>query len=198
MSLERAFALVARWVRLYTRRLPDRIAERRVEEIGSDLYDHVEFERARGVREPAIALGIVSRMARGMPADVAWRRHVQPSKGDFVRQLVALLLAAIAIAVLALALDSPILVLVSVAAIGIVTLGAFVLSVQTAHRGDFVVPFIATLAGALAVAALGVTAVIVGDRDDAPGLVLFGVALITSVVVGALAFGMRTAQRSSR
>ncbi len=115
-----------------------------------------------------------------------------------MRQLVALLLAAIGIAVLALVLDSPILVLVSVGAIGIVTLGAFVTSVQTAQRGDFVIPFVATLAGALAVAALGVTAIIVGDRGDAPGLVLFGVALVTSVVVGALAFGMRTAQRSSR
>jgi hypothetical protein len=198
MRPERASSLVARWVRLYTRRLPAHIAERRVEEIDADLHEHVVFERARGAPERAIALGIVSRMARGMAADVAWRRHVQPLEGDPMRQLVALLLAAIGIAVLALVLDSPILVLVSVAAIGIVTLGAFVTSVQTAQRANFVIPFVATLAGALAVAALGVTAIIVGDRGDAPGLVLFGVALVTSVVVGALAFGMRTAQRSSR
>jgi hypothetical protein len=115
-----------------------------------------------------------------------------------MRPLVALLVAGIGIAALALAFDSPILVLASVAAIGIATLGALVVSVQTAQQGKFVLPFVASLAGALAIAALGVTAIIVGDRGDAPGLVLFGVALITSVVVGALAFGMRTAQRSSR
>jgi hypothetical protein len=190
--------LVDRWVRLYTRRLPEPIAERRAEEISADLYDHVAFERARGTADRAIALSVLSRMARGAPADVAWRRHVHPVKGDSMRPFVALLLAAIGIAVLAFILDSPILVLVSVGAIGVATLGWFVLSVQTAQQGDFVVPYVAILAGALAVAALGVSAVIVGDRDDAPGLVLVGVALITSVIVGALAFGMKTAQRSSR
>jgi hypothetical protein len=198
VSPELASSLVSTWVRLYTRRLPAHIAERRAEEIGSDVHDHVAYERERSASEWAIALGLLSRMARGMPADVAWRQHVQPWEGDFMRPLVALLVAGIGIAALALAFDSPILVLASVAAIGIATLGALVVSVQTAQQGKFVLPFVASLAGALAIAALGVTAIIVGDRGDAPGLVLFGVALITSVVVGALAFGMRTAQRSSR
>jgi hypothetical protein len=198
MSPERASSLVVRWVRLYTRRLSEPIAERRAEEISADLYDHVAFERARGTADRAIALSVLSRMARGVPADVAWRHNVHSVKGDPMRPFVGLLLAAIGIAVLALVLDSPILVLVSVGAIGVATLGWFVLSVKTAQQGDFVVPYVAILAGALAVAALGVSAVIVGDRDDAPGLVLVGVALITSVIVGALAFGMKTAQRSSR
>lgn len=198
MTPERAAAIVARWVRLYTRRLPARVAERRVEEVGSDLCDHIEFERARGAPERGIALSVVSRMVRGVPADVAWRQHVHPLEGDFMKPLVGLLLAAIGIAVAALILDSPILILLSVVGIGIATVGAFVLSIQAAQVGNVVVPFVGILAGSLAVAALGVVAIIVGDRDDAPGLVLFGVALITSVVVGALAFGMRTAQRSSR
>jgi hypothetical protein len=198
LSPERATSLVQRWVRLYTRRLPEPIAERRAEEISGDLYDHVAFERSRGTADRAITLSVLSRMARGVTADVAWRHHVHPVKGDSMRPFVALLFAAIGIAVLALVLDSPILVLVSVGAIGVATLGWFVLSVQTAQQGDFVVPYVAILAGALAVAALGVTAVIVGDRADAPGLVLVGVALITSVIVGALAYGMKTAQRSSR
>ena len=198
MSPEFASNLVTRWVRLYTRQLPPPIAERRVEEIGADLYDHVDFERSRGTADRRIALSVLSRMARGVPADLSWRQHVHPLEGDFMRPFVALLAAAIGIAFAALILDSPILVLVSVGAIGVTTLGWFVLSVQTAQRGDFVVPYVAILAGALAVAALGVTAAIVGDRADAPGLVLVGVALITSFVVGALAFGMRTPRRNTQ
>ncbi len=195
MRPERASSLVTRWVRLYTRQLPPAIAERRLEEIGADLFDHLDFERARGTTDRRIALSILSRMARGVPADLSWRQHVH-TQGDSMKPFVTLLIAAIGIAIAALYFDSPMLVLVSVGAIGVATLGWFVLSVQTAQQGDFVVPYVAILAGALAVAALGVTAAIVGDRADAPGLVLIGVALITSVVVGALAFGMRTARRT--
>lgn len=198
MSPERAAGLVARWVRLYTRRLPVRIAERRVTEIQSDLYDHLAFERGLGTADRQITLAILSRMARGIPADLIWRQHVQPLKGDLMRPLVTLLAASIGIAVAALVLDSPALVLVSVAAMGLVTLGTFVLGVQSAQDGKFLVPYVAILAGSLACAALGVIAIVVGDRGDAPGLVLVGVALITSVIVGTFAFGLRTAQRSSR
>jgi hypothetical protein len=49
----------------------------------------------------------------------------------------------------------------------------------------------------LVVAALGVTAIVFGERGDAPGLVLLGVAVITCVVVGAFQLGVRTARRSS-
>lgn len=198
MRPELASSVVTRWVRLYTRQLPPPIAERRVEEIGADLDDHVDFERSRGTPDRRIALSILSRMARGVPADLTWRQHIHPSEGDFMRPFVALLVAAIGIALAALILDSPLLVLVSVGAIGVTTLGWFVLSVQTAQQGDFVVPYVAILGGALACTALGVTAVIVGDRGDAPGLVLVGCALVTSVVVGALAFGMRTARRNAQ
>jgi uncharacterized membrane protein len=48
------------------------------------------------------------------------------------------------------------------------------------------------LATALGIAALGVGAGIVGEADDAPGLVLLGILLIGS----ACALGVRTAQRS--
>lgn len=47
---------------------------------------------------------------------------------------------------------------------------------------------------ALAVMAVGVTAAMAGEADDAPGLALIGIVLI----VGALAVAVRTAQRSSR
>ena len=48
------------------------------------------------------------------------------------------------------------------------------------------------LAAALGIAALGVLAAVLGEADDAPGLVLLGILLIGS----ACALGVRTAQRS--
>ena len=52
----------------------------------------------------------------------------------------------------------------------------------------------AVLAAALSVIALGVTAAMAGEPDDAPGLALIGIVLI----VGAFAFGVRTAYRAGR
>jgi hypothetical protein len=54
--------------------------------------------------------------------------------------------------------------------------------------------FFAIFAPALAVVAIGVTAAMHGEADDAPGLALLGILLI----VGVLAVAVRTAQRSSR
>ena len=50
----------------------------------------------------------------------------------------------------------------------------------------------AVLAGALVVVALGVTAAMAGEADDAPGLSLIGIALI----VGAFAVAVKTAYRA--
>ncbi len=54
--------------------------------------------------------------------------------------------------------------------------------------------FAAMLAASLAVVAVGVTAAMHGEADDAPGLALIGIALI----VGAFAFAVRTAYRAGR
>jgi hypothetical protein len=196
MSAERAADLVARWVRFYTREMPPPIAERRIEEIGADLHDQIEHERARGASDRLTSLSILSRMARGMVADLAWRQQVRTSRGEFVKPFLAIFAAALVVAVIALALDSPLLVLLSIAMIGVDVLGVLALVLRTAQRGDFVKPFIAIIATALLVAAIGVTAIVVGDRGDAPGLVLLGIAVITGVVVGAFALGIRTVQRS--
>jgi hypothetical protein len=51
--------------------------------------------------------------------------------------------------------------------------------------------FFAIFTPALAVVAVGVTAAMHGEADDAPGLALLGILLIT----GALALAVRTAQR---
>jgi hypothetical protein len=73
MTPERMAELVARWVQFYTRELPTPIAQRRVDEIGADLHDHIAHERARGASDRRIALSILSRMIRGLAADASWR-----------------------------------------------------------------------------------------------------------------------------
>ena len=78
MTPERMAELVTRWVRFYTRNLPAPLARRRIEEIDSDLHDHVAHERAHGTGDRRIALSILSRMVRGLPADASWRcRHAE-------------------------------------------------------------------------------------------------------------------------
>ena len=78
MTPEGMAELVARWVRLYTRDLPYPIAQRRINEIEADVHDHIAHERAHGTSDGRIALGILSRMVRGLAADVSWRgRHAR-------------------------------------------------------------------------------------------------------------------------
>ena len=73
MSPDRTSRLVRRWVRLYTRGLPEDVARRRIDEIDADLHDHVAHERATGTSGRAIALRVLSRMLRGVAADASWR-----------------------------------------------------------------------------------------------------------------------------
>jgi hypothetical protein len=75
MTPERAAELVARWVRFYTRDLPDDVAQRRVDEIDADLHDHIAHEREHGTDDRRIALSILSRMVRGLGGDASWRDH---------------------------------------------------------------------------------------------------------------------------
>jgi peptidoglycan/LPS O-acetylase OafA/YrhL len=138
MTPERASELVTRWVRFYTRELPTPVAQRRIDEIGADLHDHVAHERARGTSDRRIALSILSRMARGVMADASWRR-VQSLKGDLMKKpffaslATTLGIAAIGIALLLVAAyddDAP-----GVALMGILLIvAALALGVRTARR----------------------------------------------------------------
>lgn len=74
MRAERIAALMARWVRIYTRDLPDPIARRRIDEIDADLYDHIAHERASGLSDWRITIEIASRMVRGFNADPPRRK----------------------------------------------------------------------------------------------------------------------------
>jgi hypothetical protein len=54
--------------------------------------------------------------------------------------------------------------------------------------------FAAIVSVSLVIAALGLVAIVAGEADDAPGLMLIGILL----VVVAMAFGVRTARRTTR
>jgi hypothetical protein len=203
MTPERASRVVARWVRFYTADLAPSVADRRVEELDADLHDQIAHERAVGTADGRIAISVLSRMVRGMLADLTWRGHVHPMKGDRMREdlmkpLVGVLVAALGIAALALVLDSPALVLVAITAIVGVSVVTFAQTVRTALEGNFLGPYIAILAGTLAIAALAIFAIVWGESDDAPGLVLLGTVLIGTVIVGAFSLGVRTARASRR
>lgn len=58
------------WTRSYTRGLPDEAAERRREEIASDLFEHGHAEG----RTPAQQAEVLGRVLWGIPADLSWRR----------------------------------------------------------------------------------------------------------------------------
>jgi hypothetical protein len=137
MTPERASKVVTRWVHVYTRGLPTPIAQRRVDEVGADLHDHITHERARGTSDRRIALSILSRMARGVNADASWRHRVRPLKGDPMKSNVATFAIALGIAALGVALmvyaeadDAPGGVLFGM----LMIVGAVALGVRTALR----------------------------------------------------------------
>jgi hypothetical protein len=202
MTPERMARLVARWVRFYTRDLPAPIARRRAEEIDADLHDHVAHERADGVRDLRIALGIASRMVRGLAADAAWRgRQAKAAAGpstleETMKTRKPLYRSAARVAVgVAIVLSLPLAgELFSdemawspadfVAAGVLLTVIGVALELAVRRAGNLVI--------ALGIAAAGVAAGVLGEADDAPGLVLLGILLVGS----GLAVGVRTAQRS--
>ncbi len=75
--------VVTGWVRLYTRKLPPEVAERRRGEVAADLHDQLAHERAAGVRERQIALALASRALRGLPADAAWRARAASPRTSY-------------------------------------------------------------------------------------------------------------------
>jgi hypothetical protein len=187
MTPERFAELVCRWARFYTRKLPAPIARRRVDEITADLHDHIAHERAAGVGDRRIARGIASRMLRGLGSDLAWRRTRAP--GTRLRRSVARVACGVAL-------------ILAVPFVGMQVsdgvawnLGDFLLAGLLVTTVGVVIELAlkrtGNLAAAIGVAALGVAAGILGQADDAPGLVLLGILLIAS----ALALGMRTAGR---
>jgi hypothetical protein len=133
MTPARAADLVTRWVRHYTRRLPDPVAGRRIEEIRADLHDHIAHDRACGRSDRLIALSLLSRMLRGLAADVRWRGRIRPRRGNIMKTLaIALIMVAVGVAAMVYGGndDSPGMVLIGL----LLVVGAIVLGARAAYR----------------------------------------------------------------
>jgi hypothetical protein len=194
VTAERVADLVGRWVRLYTRNLPAPVAERRIAEIDADLHDHVAHERAGGAKEWRIGLGIAGRMVRGLPADASWRTQMSsrhPTRKEPMRTSKPAMWVAAVTALILLSLfvaqqftDGVNWGVFDFVFAGIVLAGAGLL-IERAVRSE------RTMVPRIAAAALGIAAIVLGEADDAPGLVLFGCLLI----LGAAALTVRTVLR---
>jgi hypothetical protein len=199
MTPERVAELVARWVRFYTRNLPPPIVERRIDEIDADLHDQIAHERAHGTKDLRIALSIAARMVRGMAADASWRRrtiaHSSSRKEVMKKNKTAYRSAVRVTLATALILMLPLVAMqitdeVAWGVADFVFAGALLagtgLLLELAARKP------GNIAYRAAATAIGLAAIVLGEADDAPGLVLFGGLLI----VGTVALTVRTAQRS--
>jgi hypothetical protein len=187
MTPERMAMLVARWVWFYTRGLPAPVAQRRADEIDADLHDHIAHERAGGIGDRRIAFGIASRMVRGLRADMGWRRRRAKASTALHRSAVRVGLG------VAFVLSLPLVAMLvtdevvwspadfAVAGVLLTTIGVAL---------ELVVRNAGALLTAIGIAAVGVAAALLGEADDAPGLVLLGILL----VVSACALGVRTAR----
>jgi peptidoglycan/LPS O-acetylase OafA/YrhL len=198
MTPERMAVLVARSVRFYTRNLPPPIAQRRIGEIDADLHDHIAHERADGTGDRRIALSIAARMLRGLAADAAWRRQTIARSSDpkdrkmsrtTYRSALRVALATILVLLVPLVgmqiSDDVDWSLADFVLAGALLAGTGVLLELAARKPRS----IAYRVGAAAIAA---AAIVLGEADDAPGLVLFGCV----VVIGTVALTVRTALRS--
>jgi hypothetical protein len=187
MTPESMAELVARWVRFYTRNLPRPAAQRRIDEIDADLHDQIAHERAHGTGDRRIALGILSRMLRGLAADVSWRHQMsrtayRPAVRVAVVTAFILLLPLVAMQFT----DEVDWGVADFVSAGVLLGGSGLLLHRLAARRAGNVAYRAVAA------AIGVAAIVLGEADDAPGLMLFGGLLI----VATLALAVRTAQRS--
>ena len=202
MTPERMAELVARWVRFYTRDLATPIAERRVDEIDADLDEHIAHERAHGTSDVRIALSILSRMVRGLAADVAWRgrqaraaalhsttEETMKTSKTLYRSVVRVALGVaflLSLPLVGMLISDDVVWSLADFALAGVLLTTIGVALELAARKA------GNLALALGIAALGVAAGVLGEADDAPGLVLIGILLIAS----GCAVGVRTLQRS--
>ncbi len=200
MTPERMAKLVARWVRFYTRSLPPPIAQRRIDEIDADLHDHIAHERADRIRDRRIALSIAARMVRGLAADASWRRQMiaHPSTRKDVMQVSKTAYRS----AVRVALATAFILLLPLVGMRISdevnwTLTDFVIAGALLGGTGLLLELAARKPGNIAyraaATAIGVAAIVLGEADDAPGLVLFGGLLI----VGTIALTIRTAQRSA-
>ena len=185
MTPERASAMVARWVRAYTRNLATPVAARRMGEIDADLHDQIAFERSQGIEDARIARSILSRMTRGIGDDIAWRREAARPARPHHHRIEDTMHTTLAYRIgLALAVASALFLLWGIAAMGIVGsegdpfdrlyLVVVAIGVGGALLARFQAPgmAVATAAMAIGVAAITVLALILGKQASPVSSVL--------------------------
>jgi hypothetical protein len=200
MTPEGMARLVARWVRFYTRNLPEPTARRRIDEIDADLHDNIAHERDHGTDDRRIALHIASRMVRGLAADASWRRRTiarSSTSKEVMKMSRTVYRSAVRVA-----LVTTVVLLVPLVAMQFteeVKWSLFDFAFAAALLGgtgfllELGVRKPSSITYRAATTAVGVVAIVLGEADDAPGLVLFGLLLI----VGTVALSVRAAQRSA-
>lgn len=181
MNPERVATAVRWWVRSYTRHLPAEAAERRLDELESDLHEHLAQERAAGRSDGAIAREIAARALRGVPDDVLWRRHEllqtpAPERRPMSRRAMGTI-----VAVVVIVLAFPAIGMITRTGVdwGVVDFvlaallvgGAGVSSERLVRRPPGIL-------GTSSLVAAGSTAMVLGEIDDAPGLVGLGMLLV--------------------
>jgi hypothetical protein len=178
--------LVALWVRLYTRNLPPPVAQRRIDEIDADLHDHIAHERADRTKEPQIALSLAIRMLRGLPADLSWSRTMSKAASRPVARIALVTGVILLIPLLGMLFTNDVNWGVFDFVLAGVLLGGagLLLHALMTRKAGIVLTAFAT--------AIGLAAIVLGEADDAPGLVGFGCLLIA----GTVALAVRTAVRS--
>ena len=198
MRPERIAAVVSLWARLYTRRLPEQEARRRIGELRADLHDHIAHERAQGTAERRIVGSLAARMLRGMPADLSWRRetsrrhlaqedHAMRFTHSVARvAVVTVLLLLIPLALMLVGEGTDWGVFDFIFAGALIAGAGLLIEIAVRSRG------IAAYTAAAVAGTLGIAAIVAGEADDAPGLVGFGLLL----VLGMVALTVRNVQRS--
>jgi hypothetical protein len=181
MTPERMARLVRRWVRFYTSDLSASIAERRIDEVDADLHDHIAHERADGTSDRRIAVGIVSRMVRGLVADATWRgRH---AKTNAVRRSVVRV-ALVAASILSLPLaamqftDEVVWTLFDFVVAGALLVGTGLgveLAVRRARNIAYQAAAVVALAGAFLLVWLNLAVGVIGAEDDPANAMYAGV-----------------------
>jgi hypothetical protein len=191
MTPERVVKLVGRWVRFYTRELPTPIAQRRVDEIGADLHDHIAHERARGTSDRRIALSILSRMIRGLAADASWRGQAMKTDNPAYRSTIGIVLAAAFILLLPLLAmqitDEVVWDLADFAVAGVLLVGTGLLYALAARKAGNIA-YRAAVGVAIATAFILVWLVgavgVIGEDGDRADLMYFGVLAVG--IIGAI------------
>ena len=104
-AVRRATHFALSWARWYTRDLSPAVAGDRRDEIASDVWEQAAGQADRPAA--VLAASIVSRVVRGIPADLAWRWRVRPTSGARAPLIVRSALAtAVVLAALELALGT--------------------------------------------------------------------------------------------